>query len=89
MGKLRSGERGAWHTSEAAEVLRALGTDAASGLSNEEAARRLEERGTNELEDRGTRSPWAILWEQFTSTMIVILIVAALASALLVTMRML
>ncbi|HSK85707.1 MAG TPA: cation-translocating P-type ATPase [Rubrobacter sp.] len=83
MVKLRSGERGAWHTSEAAEVLRALGTDAGSGLSNEEAARRLEEQGTNELEDRGTRSPWAILWDQFTSTMIVILIVAALASALL------
>ena len=83
MGKLRSGERGAWHTSEAAQVLRSLGTDAPSGLSNEEAARRLEERGTNELEDRGSRSPWAILWDQFTSTMIVILIVAALASALL------
>jgi P-type Ca2+ transporter type 2C len=83
MGKYRSGELGAWHTSEAAEVLRALGTDAASGLSNEEAARRLEERGANELEDRGTRSPWAILWDQFTSTMIVILIVAALVSALL------
>jgi P-type Ca2+ transporter type 2C len=83
MGKHRSGERGAWHTSEAAEVLATLGTDAASGLSNEEATRRLEERGTNELEDRGTRSPWAILWEQFTSTMIVILIVAALVSALL------
>src|SRR5918993_2347522 len=83
MGKHRSGELGAWHTSEAAEVLRALGSDAESGLSNEEAARRLQERGTNELEDKGTRSPWAILWEQFTSTMIVILIVAALASALL------
>ena len=83
MGKLRSGERGAWHTSEAAQVLRSLGTDAPSGLSNEGAARRLEERGTNELEDRGSRSPWAILWDQFTSTMIVILIVAALASALL------
>ena len=83
MGKPRSEERGAWHTSEVAEVLRALGTDAASGLSNEEAARRLEEQGTNELEDRGTRSPWAILWEQFTSIMIVILIVAALVSALL------
>ena len=69
--------------SEAAEVLRALGTDAEWGLSNEEATRRLEERGTNELEDRGTRSPWAILWEQFTSIMIVILIVAALVSALL------
>src|SRR5215207_502765 len=76
-------EGGTWHTSEAVEVLRSLGTDAQSGLSDEEAARRLQERGANELEDRGGRSPWAILWEQFTSTMIVILIVAALASALL------
>jgi len=83
MDKRRSGELGAWHTSEAGEVLRALGTDAGSGLSNEEAVRRLGERGTNELEDRGSRRSWAILWEQFTSTMIVILIVAALASALL------
>ncbi len=83
MVKLRSGEGGAWHTSEAAEVLRALGTDAESGLSNEEAAHRLEERGTNELEERGGRGVLAILWEQFTSALIVILIVAALASALL------
>jgi Ca2+-transporting ATPase len=83
MGKHFSGERGAWHASEAAQVLRALGTDAESGLSNEEAARRLEELGANELEDRGSRSPWAILRDQFTSIMIVILIVAALVSALL------
>src|SRR5215211_5543998 len=83
MNKDSRGEGGAWHTSEVAEVLRDLGTDAGSGLGEEEAARRLEERGPNELEDRGTRSPWAILWEQFSSTMIVILIVAALASALL------
>ena len=83
MGKGRRGERGAWHTAEAADVLRALGTDAGSGLSNEEASRRLQERGPNELEDKGGRSPWAILWDQFTSTMIVILIVAAIASAFL------
>lgn len=62
-------------------MLRVLGTDAGPG--NEEAARRLEERGPNELEDRGGTNPWAILWEQFTSTMIVILVVAAVASALL------
>src|SRR5215211_3876957 len=73
MNKDSRGEGGAWHTSEVAEVLRDLGTDAGSGLGEEEAARRLEERGPNELEDRGTRSPWAILWEQFSSTMIVIL----------------
>ena len=83
MSKLRRGEGGAWHTLETAEVLRALGTDAGSGLSDEEAARRLEEQGPNELEERGGRGPWTILWEQFTSAMIVILIVAALVSAFL------
>jgi P-type Ca2+ transporter type 2C len=81
MGK--GGGGGAWHATEVEEVLHALGTRAVSGLSKEEAARRLVERGPNELEDRGTRSPWVILWEQFTSTMIVILVVAALASAFL------
>src|SRR5215213_9171445 len=77
------GGGGAWHATEVEEVLHALGTRAVSGLSKEEAARRLEERGPNELEDRGTRGPWSILWEQFTSAMIVILIVAAVASAFL------
>jgi Ca2+-transporting ATPase len=83
MVKRRGSEGGAWHTSEAEEVLRALGSDAASGLGDEEAARRLVERGPNELVDRGTKRRWVILWEQFTSTMIVILIVAAVVSALL------
>ena len=83
MGKSRRDEGGTWHTLEVAEVLRALDTEPRSGLSSEEAARRLEERGPNELEDRGGRSPWAILGEQFTSTMIVILIVAAVVSSLL------
>src|ERR687897_3279319 len=83
MNKDSRGEGWTWHASEVAEVLQTLGTDAGSGLGDEEAARRLEELGPNELEDRGTMSPWAILWDQFTSTMIAILIVAALASALL------
>jgi Ca2+-transporting ATPase len=83
MGKGRRDEGGSWHTLEEAEVRRALDTEPGSGLSSEEAARRLKERGPNELEDRGGRKPWSILWEQFTSTMIVILVVAAVASALL------
>ena len=77
MRKVRRGEESVWHTSEAAEVLRALETDAESGLDDKEAARRLAEQGSNELEEKGGRGPWAILWEQFTSVMIVILIVAA------------
>jgi hypothetical protein len=44
MGKNRHDEGGTSHTSEMEESLRVLGTDAGSGLSNEEAARRLEER---------------------------------------------
>jgi P-type Ca2+ transporter type 2C len=83
MGKNRHGGAAAWHTLDAAEVLQALGTDANVGLSDEEAASRLKERGPNELEERGGRGLWAILWEQFTSAMIVILIVAAVVSALL------
>jgi P-type Ca2+ transporter type 2C len=83
MDKRREVAGGVWHTSDVEEVLNALGTHAASGLSEDEAARRLAERGPNELEDKGTRRPWVILWEQFTEAMIVILIIAAVVSALL------
>ena len=71
------------YRSDAADVLRALGTDSEGGLSESEAARRLSEWGPNELVERGSKGPWSILWEQFTSTMVVILIVAAAVSAAL------
>ena len=57
MGKSRRDEGDTWHTLEVAEVLRALDTESGTGLSSEEAARRLKERGPNELEDRGGRKP--------------------------------
>jgi Ca2+-transporting ATPase len=62
MGK--GGGGAAWHTTEAGQVLRTLGTDAGTGLGIEEASRRLREWGPNELEDKGARSPWSILWVQ-------------------------
>jgi Ca2+-transporting ATPase len=71
------------HHQPAAEVLRQLGTDAARGLDEPDAARRLEQVGPNELVERGIKSPWAILWEQLTGTMVVILILAAIVSAAL------
>jgi Ca2+-transporting ATPase len=72
-----------WHTKTAEEAVRELRTDEASGLSSEEAARRLAEHGPNALVERGGRPAWRILWEQLTSVLVVLLIVAAAVSVFL------
>lgn len=72
-----------WHTQNISSVLQTLETDTRQGLPAEEARRRLEQFGLNELEERGGKSPLRILWEQFTSTMVLILIAAAVISAFL------
>jgi P-type Ca2+ transporter type 2C len=70
----------AWHQIERDAVLAELdATDA--GLGDAEAAQRLEQYGPNELIERGGKSPWRILWEQFTATMVLVLIVAAVLYA--------
>jgi Ca2+-transporting ATPase len=55
----------------------------ARGISSAEAAERLARYGSNELQEKSARSPWKILWEQFTATMVLILIGAGVVSALL------
>ncbi|MBN2536948.1 cation-translocating P-type ATPase [candidate division WOR-3 bacterium] len=72
-----------WHNQEAVLVVERLGTDLGNGLSSSEARRRLAEKGPNALVERGAKSPWKMLWEQFTSIMVVILVVAAVVSLLL------
>ena len=72
-----------WYQLNTDDVARELGTNVAAGLSASEAALRLNRHGPNELVDRGQKSPWAILWEQMTALMVVILIVAAVVSAAL------
>ncbi len=72
-----------WHTQDIPSVLHTFDTDARRGLTLEEAHQRLEEFGPNELEERGGKNPLRILWEQFTSTMVLILIAAAVISAFL------
>lgn len=72
-----------WHTLDADNALSALDSDAQHGLQEHDAARRLAEIGPNELEERGGKPPLAILWEQFTSTMVLILIAAAMVSGFL------
>jgi Ca2+-transporting ATPase len=72
-----------WHILTGAEVLSWLDADPAHGLSESDAKRRLAEQGFNELTERGIKSPWLIVWEQLTATMVMILIIAAAISVAL------
>ncbi|MBL8193063.1 MAG: cation-translocating P-type ATPase [Blastocatellia bacterium] len=65
------------------EVVKKLNTNINNGLTSAEATKRLEENGPNELVEQGVKSPWLILWEQLTATMVIILIFAAIVSAML------
>ena len=72
-----------WYQLEAGEVAARLGTDLSLGLTTVDAARRLQDHGANELVDRGSRSAAAILWNQLTGTMVLLLLAAAVVSAAL------
>jgi Ca2+-transporting ATPase len=72
-----------WYRISADEALAQTATARNEGLSSDEAARRLTVQGSNELVEAGAKSPWRILLEQFTSVLIVILILAAVISTVL------
>ncbi|HUX09883.1 MAG TPA: cation-transporting P-type ATPase, partial [Terriglobia bacterium] len=72
-----------WYQIEPEAALKELGSNSATGLSEAEAARRLAEFGRNELVGGGIKSPWLIFLDQFKELMVVILIIAAVISALL------
>ncbi len=72
-----------WYQHDVAELLERFESDSHDGLSAAEAERRLAQYGLNELVERGIKSPWLILWEQTTEVMVVVLILAAIVSALL------
>ena len=69
--------RRSWWAHTPAEVADALQTDLDVGLTNDEAALRLDRDGPNELEAEPTRSPWLLFFGQFANTMIVVLLIAA------------
>lgn len=54
-----------------------------SGLSQEEAKRRLTTHGPNELTQKGTQSPWVIFFAQFKSILVVLLLIATITSLVL------
>lgn len=73
----------AWHLQSVEESIAELSVDPTQGLTTAEAERRLAEHGPNELLDKGAKSPWRILWEQFSATMVLILIGAGVLSIFL------
>jgi len=64
------------------EVLNTLKTSP-EGLSQEEAERRLKEYGFNELKERKKVTPWKIFFGQFKDIFILLLIAAAIFSAVI------
>lgn len=66
-----------WHSRDVQDVLGDLSTQVDSGLDSATVEQRLEEHGENELIQTGQRGPWAILWEQLSGAMMVLLYGAA------------
>ncbi len=72
-----------WYKLETNLVINQLKSSAETGLSLPTVNKLQTQFGKNELEESGIRPPWKILWEQLTATMVLILLGAALVSALL------
>lgn len=76
-------EEGNWHTRQASEVKSELQTSRESGLSSEEAKRRLQEVGPNELKEAPRPGLLQLLLGQFNNFIVIVLLVAALLAAAL------
>ncbi|MGE5380712.1 MAG: calcium-translocating P-type ATPase, SERCA-type [Methylocystaceae bacterium] len=65
------------------EVTHGLMVDAGKGLTEKEAAHRLQANGENQLDHSEGLSPWKMLLSQFTDTMVLVLLGATVVSGLL------
>ena len=70
----------AWHSLPPQRCLELLQASL-GGLTTAESARRLAEIGPNRLELKRGRSPWRILWDQFSNVMLIMLLAVAAVSA--------
>ncbi len=72
-----------WHAMTAEEAIRLLGSDPRTGLSEAEVRRRRERFGPNELQEAPRRTVWQMLLDQFNQFLVIILIIAAIVSAII------
>ncbi|MCU0677131.1 MAG: HAD-IC family P-type ATPase, partial [Myxococcota bacterium] len=66
-----------WHAKTRVELLAELESDAATGLSSDEAARRLERDGANVMSARRGKSTLRRMLDQFAQPLVIVLIAAA------------
>ena len=72
-----------WHNLDSEDVLETLQVDRENGLSETEADQRLEQFGPNQIIDQGGKSIWTMLISQFADTMVLVLLAAAVISAVI------
>ncbi len=72
-----------WYSLDENKLSTELKCDISTGLSDESVKKRRLRHGNNELIDKGGKNPWLILLDQFKAVMVIILIVAAILSAVL------
>jgi len=72
-----------WHALEASDVVKALKTSPSEGLTSEEVSRRIGDFGLNELREAPRTTLLERIIEQFRSFLVLLLIGAAIVSALL------
>lgn len=73
----------AWHSVATDDLLRRFGSNAAQGLSENEAQRRLKEYGPNQLTPRRGKSPLRLFLSQFHQPLVYILILSGTITAFL------
>jgi Ca2+-transporting ATPase len=69
-----------WYTLAAADVTEALHSDAAQGLTQQEAERRLAKQGANQLAENKRKPLYSVFLDQFKDFMVLILFIATLIS---------
>ena len=72
-----------WHALTHEEIIHQLATPPETGLTSEEAAKRLLSYGPNQLEEAPGITFWQMLIDQFNNFVVILLIIAAVISALL------
>jgi Ca2+-transporting ATPase len=72
-----------WHEFSINEALTQLKTTTQGGLTSTQAENRIKTYGYNQLDEAPPTTIWQLLWEQFNNFVIILLVVAALISAIL------